>query len=45
MLMHLYERTKQRLLAARTGEALLRLRPNDVELQKTVRRLVKAARA
>lgn len=44
LLMHLYERTKQRMLAARTGEALLRLRPNDVELQQTVRRLIKAAR-
>lgn len=44
VLMHLYERTKHRMLAARTGEALLRLRPNDVELQKTVRRLIKAAR-
>ncbi len=44
MLMHLYERTKERVRAARTGERLLRLRPHDAELQKIVRRLVKAAR-
>lgn len=44
MLMHLYERTKERVRAARTGERLLRLRPHDAELQKTVRRLIKAAR-
>lgn len=43
-LMQLHEREEQWGRAARAGEALLRLRPNDAELGKRVRRLVKAAR-
>lgn len=43
-LMQLHEREEQWARAARAGEALLRVRPNDSELAKRVRRLVKAAR-
>ena len=43
-LLHLYEKTQQWISAAQTGEALLRLKPDDCELAKKLKGIVDQAR-
>ncbi|MDP2343591.1 MAG: PilZ domain-containing protein [Deltaproteobacteria bacterium] len=43
-LLHLYEKTEQWISAVQTGEALLRLKPDDGDLAKKVKGIVEQAR-